>query len=114
MRSAVGSSPATRDRPAALARRNLHADRFDSAAGSLATDRYVCPLAGPDRRLPHHLIYGPYHRLERGGHAVDFHFSLEGPVGRGRIEIDVLANGFTACRGDGCGRDRASAHLVFL
>ena len=70
------------------------ADRFDSAAGSLATGRYVCPLAdGPDRRLPHHLIYGPYHRLERGGHAVDFHFSLEAPVGRGRIEIEVLANG---------------------
>ncbi len=94
MRSVGDFAPAARPSSRPSLARTFGADRFDSAAGSLATGRYVCPLAdGPDRRLPHHLIYGPFHRLERGGHAVDFHFSLEAPVGRGRIEIEVLANG---------------------
>jgi hypothetical protein len=94
MRSMGHFAPAARpsDRPSPV--EIFGADSFDSAAGCLATGRYVCPLADePDRRLPHHLIYGPYHRLERGGHAVDFHLSLEASAGHGRIEIEVLANG---------------------
>jgi hypothetical protein len=94
MRSAGEFAPDTRAPRRPSLARTLGADSFESAAGCLATGRYVCPLAdGPDRRLPHHLIFGPFHRLERGGHAVDFHFSLEAPAGHGRIEIEVLANG---------------------
>jgi hypothetical protein len=71
-------------------------ERFASAVGSLEEGRYVCPLADrSDHGATPHLVYGPFDRLAPGGHAIEFHAFAEAarPADRGRIEIEVLANG---------------------
>jgi len=74
----------------------VSARRFSTLRGELAGETYVCRLT----ESPNHLIFGPYDRLGRGHHAVEFHFTVqsEGASKIGEIQLDVLANGETCLR----------------
>jgi hypothetical protein len=82
--------------PAAPLRR-----RSPDGTGFVAAQRFSTPQGRPEgeacvRALTNsgHLVYGPYDRLPRGHHAVEFRFSLRdiAPGNRGRIELEVVAN----------------------